>query len=186
MLCAGSKTIPFSRSVSSLHCPIFHDDCYHRPQRTRNPRRTGKLASATLLSTLSAVQGDLLALLTEKRKALAEGDLGQLQQINRREGELVTRLEVCHSQRQELLNAAAGQGLPSGSVRSLTASLPANQREVLEPTVEQASRQSRLLQHNSLTNWVLVQRTLIHLSQMIEIIATGGANGCDVWLSGSS
>ncbi|QDU57442.1 flagellar export chaperone FlgN [Aeoliella mucimassa] len=129
---------------------------------------------SNLLSTLSAVQGDLLALLTEKRKALAEGDLEQLQQINHREGELVTRLEVCHSQRQELLNAAAGQGLPAGSVRSLTASLPADQREVLEPTVEQASRQSRLLQHNSLTNWVLVQRTLIHLSQMIEIIATGG------------
>ena len=32
----------------------------------------------------------------------------------------------------------------------------------------------RLLQHHSLTNWVLVQRTLIHLSQVLEIIATGG------------
>jgi hypothetical protein len=30
------------------------------------------------------------------------------------------------------------------------------------------------VQHHSLTNWVLVQRTLIHLSQMLEIIATGG------------
>jgi hypothetical protein len=30
------------------------------------------------------------------------------------------------------------------------------------------------LQHQSLTNWVLVQRTLLHLSQLIEIIATGG------------
>jgi hypothetical protein len=32
----------------------------------------------------------------------------------------------------------------------------------------------RLLQHHSLTNWVVTQRTLIHLSQMIEIVATGG------------
>jgi hypothetical protein len=32
----------------------------------------------------------------------------------------------------------------------------------------------RLLQHQSLTNWVVAQRTVLHLSQMIEIIATGG------------
>jgi hypothetical protein len=31
-----------------------------------------------------------------------------------------------------------------------------------------------LLQHESLTNWVLVQRSLLHLSQLIEIVATGG------------
>jgi len=31
-----------------------------------------------------------------------------------------------------------------------------------------------LLQHHSLVNWVVIQRTLLHLSQMLEIIATGG------------
>jgi hypothetical protein len=31
-----------------------------------------------------------------------------------------------------------------------------------------------MLQHQSLANWVLVQRTLLHLSQLIEIVATGG------------
>ena len=35
-------------------------------------------------------------------------------------------------------------------------------------------KRTRVLRHHSLTNWVLVQRTLIHLSQMLEIIATGG------------
>jgi hypothetical protein len=40
--------------------------------------------------------------------------------------------------------------------------------------MREAADRSRLLQHQSLTNWVLVQRTLLHLSQMIEIIATGG------------
>jgi hypothetical protein len=32
----------------------------------------------------------------------------------------------------------------------------------------------RLLQHQSLANWVLAQRSLLHVSQLIEIIATGG------------
>ncbi|MCU0373434.1 MAG: hypothetical protein MUE56_09370, partial [Ignavibacteria bacterium] len=29
----------------------------------------------------------------------------------------------------------------------------------------------RLLQHQSLTNWVLAQRSMLHLSQLLEIIA---------------
>jgi hypothetical protein len=32
----------------------------------------------------------------------------------------------------------------------------------------------RLLQHHSLANWVLAQRSLLHVAQMLEIIATGG------------
>jgi hypothetical protein len=32
----------------------------------------------------------------------------------------------------------------------------------------------RLLQHQSLTNWVLAQRAVLHVSQLLEIIATGG------------
>ena len=31
-----------------------------------------------------------------------------------------------------------------------------------------------LLQHHSLANWVLAQRSLLHISQLLEIIATGG------------
>ena len=127
-----------------------------------------------LLTTLSSVQGDLLTLLDGKRKALAAGAYGQLEEFTRREAELVARLEGCRQQRERLLKAAGEQGLPSQNVRSLAAALPASQREVIAPSVEQARRQSRLLQHTSLTNWVVVQRTLIHLSQMIEIIATGG------------
>jgi hypothetical protein len=32
----------------------------------------------------------------------------------------------------------------------------------------------RLLQHQSLANWVLAQRVMLHLSQLLEIFATGG------------
>lgn len=129
---------------------------------------------SALLTKLSAVQGDLLTLLGEKRAALAAGKYDQLSHFTQREGELVDRLEQCHRHRHELLEAAAREGLPAGSVRSLAAALPAAVRPSLEASVEQARKQSRLLQHHSLTNWVVVQRTLIHLSQMIEIIVTGG------------
>ena len=41
---------------------------------------------------------------------------------------------------------------------------------------ETASRM-RLLRHQGLTNWVLVQVKLLHLSKLLEIIATKGRPG---------
>ncbi len=127
-----------------------------------------------LLATLSEVQGDLLSMLEEKRLALAAGEYDKLNDFTHREAILVQRLEACHANRQALLVAAAEQGLPSESVQSLTQALPASERASLDSEVHESRKRSRLLQHHSLTNWVVVQRTLIHLSQMIEIIATGG------------
>ena len=129
---------------------------------------------ADLLDNLSQVQGDLLGVLGEKRERLAAGDFDNLDSFAAREAELVARLEACHGERQSLLTAAAREGLPAGSVQSLAQALPASEQDNLLPEVKEAQKRSRLLQHQSLTNWVVVQRTLIHLSQMIEIIATGG------------
>jgi hypothetical protein len=40
--------------------------------------------------------------------------------------------------------------------------------------VKETTARMRLLQHNALANWVLAQRSLLHVSQLLEIIATGG------------
>ena len=127
-----------------------------------------------LLSDLSAVQRDLLDVLTQKRGMLAAGDSEALPAISVREQDLVMRLQACHDRRQQLLAQAAGNGLPSDSIRSLSKALPSNSRNRLRGNLDEARDRSRLLQHECLTNWVLVQRTLLHLSQLIEIIATGG------------
>ena len=129
---------------------------------------------AGLLGDLSAVQRDLLDVLTTKRGLLAAGDSEALPAISVREQDLVTRLQACHDRRQRLLAQAADDGLPSDSIRSLSKSLPSNSRNRLRGDLDEAQQRSRLLQHECLTNWVLVQRTLLHLSQLIEIIATGG------------
>jgi FlgN protein len=129
---------------------------------------------AGLLSDLSAVQRDLLDVLTQKRGLLAAGDSEALPAISVREQDLVTRLQACHDRRQHLLAQAADDGLPSDSIRSLSKTLPSISRNRLRGNLDEAQQRSRLLQHECLTNWVLVQRTLLHLSQLIEIIATGG------------
>jgi flagellar biosynthesis/type III secretory pathway chaperone len=144
-----------------------------------------------LLAELSDVQTDLLAVLAEKREMLAASNLDALHEMTAREQLLLDRLQACHDRRQQLLVRAGDEGLPADSIGSLSGQLPFHSRALLEPEIEDVAKKSRLLQHESLTNWVLVQRTLLHLSQMIEIIATGGrsrptyGNGSDRALSGT-
>ncbi|MEX0586964.1 MAG: flagellar export chaperone FlgN [Pirellulales bacterium] len=127
-----------------------------------------------MLTELSAVQDELLAFLTVKRKLLGAADAVGLAGMQHRELDLTERLQRCHERRGELLAQAAGQGLPSDSLRALGASLPKSERQSLDDSMRQAAARSRLLQHHSLTNWVLTQRTLLHLAQLLEIIGTGG------------
>jgi FlgN protein len=129
---------------------------------------------AGLLSELSAVQSDLLGVLTTKREKLVAGDGAALGSMAVQEQDLVVRLEACQQRRQSLLVKAAGDGLPSDSIKSLSKALPTVSRRRLRGELDEAEQRSRLLQHECLTNWVLVQQTLLHLSQLIEIIATGG------------
>ena len=129
---------------------------------------------AGLLGELSDVQRDLLDVLSKKRTMLAAGDGAALVAAAPGEQQLMTRLQACQERRQRLLQQAADDGLPSDSIRSLTGVLGPQGRDRMRSSVVEAEHRSRLLQHECLTNWVLVQRSLLHLSQLVEIIATGG------------
>jgi hypothetical protein len=127
-----------------------------------------------LLAELADVQGALLAALNEKRQLLAAGNVDSLSQTSGREQELAGRLQACHDRRQQLLLRADSDGLPADSIQSLSDRLPKPSRDRVQASIREAANRSQLLRHQCLTNWVVVQRTLLHLSQMIEIIATGG------------
>lgn len=129
---------------------------------------------ATLLADLSSVQADLLALLAEKRKHLVQPNPSALQALQPREQALIGRMQACHDRRANLLKQAAVEGLPASDLTSLAGAVAPGGTQPLAAQLSQASQRSRLLQHHSLTQWVLVQRSLLHLSQMLEIIATGG------------
>jgi len=129
---------------------------------------------AGLLTELLTVQDETLEVLARKRQLIVDADGEGLAALGKQEEKLIEKLQQCLERRERLLKRASEEGLPSDSVRSLAAALPKSQRGELTGQVKLAVARSRLLEHQSLTNWVLVQRTLIHLSQMLEIIATGG------------
>lgn len=129
---------------------------------------------AAYLTDLSAVQDDLLATLAAKRTALLAADAAGLAEVNAREALLADRLRECHLRRERMLERPGRDGAASDSIRTLAAGLPAPARLRIVPRLDAAEHRTRLLQQECLTNWVVVQRTLLHLSQMLEIIATGG------------
>lgn len=129
---------------------------------------------ADFMNDLSSVQNETLEVLARKRECLASIDAEGLAALAGREEELMNRLQDCLRRRAELLEKADQQGLPANSIGALAKALPSGRRGGLGGQVKQANGRTRLLRHQSLTNWVLVQRTLLHLSQMLEIIATGG------------
>lgn len=127
-----------------------------------------------LLTELADVQGALLDVLNEKRMLLASGNVESLSAMAGREQELAARLQACHERRQQLLTRADAEGLPADSIQSLSDRLPHTSRGRVQASIREAANRSQLLRHQCLTNWVVVQRSLLHLSQLIEIIATGG------------
>jgi flagellar biosynthesis/type III secretory pathway chaperone len=129
---------------------------------------------ANLLNDLLSRQGDLMEILDRKRTMLGKVDREGLAHLAEDEKRLLGLLQDSLDRRERLLARAKAEGLPATSIEALTKSLPATQRDPLVRQVATAGSRSRILQTQSLTNWIIIQRTLIHLSRLLEIIATGG------------
>ncbi|MCS7305184.1 MAG: flagellar protein FlgN [Thermoguttaceae bacterium] len=129
---------------------------------------------AELLGELLDLQQQTLGLLEQKRQMLERGDLEGLAQTGPPEQKLLERWEACLRRREELLAEASAQRLPAQSLERLAAAMPKPEADKLGKQVKLAKSQARLLQHQALTNWVVIHRCLLHLSQLLEILATGG------------
>lgn len=128
-----------------------------------------------LLSELADTQSELLEILSYKQQQLAGKSEFSVDDADR-EIKLLERLHACHERRSDLLQTAKQKGKPAASLRTLAETLPepATGKAQFRSRFKQAEQQSRLIQHRCLTQWLVAQRNLIHLSQMLEILATGG------------
>lgn len=128
----------------------------------------------SLLADLSDVQQEILEHLATKRELLSKGDVEGLSAQQDREASLVARLEACQNRRRRLLEQANEEGRRVLSLQQLSTTLSAADRDRISPILAKVANRAQLLRHHSLTNWVLAQRHLIHVSYLIEILATGG------------
>lgn len=128
----------------------------------------------TYLEDLSTVQEELLALLVAKRAAISVGDLDQLSELGVREVAVQERMAELQIRRSEILATAQSEGIVCDSLEDLAGSARSEDSPILAREVKEAKQRMRLLQHETLTNWVVEQTSLLHVSRMLEIIACGG------------
>lgn len=127
-----------------------------------------------LLDDLLRTQQEMLEILDRKRAAMVRRDLDQLRELQPREEQLCQQLSACQERRNELLALARVAQLPDGNLDQLSQSLPLAADSGVREKLSNASHRARLLKHQSLTNWIIAQRNLLHISQLLENITTGG------------
>lgn len=142
--------------------------------KSQHTEHTWETDLGGLLADLTQVQDELLDVLSRKRECMATGDQRRMAELQPVEEQLCHRLQNCHDRRSRLLNRARHQGLPAGSLGGLASVLGPGKQEEIRKKASDASARMGLLQHNCLANWVLAQKALLHASQMLEIIASGG------------
>ena len=74
---------------------------------------------ADLLTELSAVQDELLEVLSEKRRTMAACNADAMAQLQPRETQVASRLRQCHQRRRTILARAKAEGRPSASIVKL-------------------------------------------------------------------
>jgi hypothetical protein len=130
-------------------------------------------AVAEFLTDLTAVQEALLAEVGQRHKRSSD-NREPLGTVTAAEVELLNRLAECHQRRAELLHAAHQAGLPAQSLRAAVAALGNGPvKGQLSLQIAQAASTGRRLQLAGLTQWMLAQRSLAHVGQVLEILATG-------------
>jgi flagellar biosynthesis/type III secretory pathway chaperone len=129
---------------------------------------------ASLLNELSQVQSELLEVLDAKRAGLSGDDPRRAAELQEQTEQLLHRLQACHERRIQLLDESAHRGSRAENLGKLAMQATAGNREKLARQVKEASHRMRIVHQQCLSNWVLAQRSLLHVAQMLEIIATGG------------
>jgi flagellar biosynthesis/type III secretory pathway chaperone len=147
----------------------------HEPSLVHSPLGLSWEDSLTrLLDELLETQREMLEILEQKRLAMVKRDLGKIRDLQPREESLCQRLQACQQQRDDLLALARSVNLPDSGLQALSRSLPLREAEALQEKLANASSRSRLLKHQSLTNWIIAQRNLLHITQLLEIVTSGG------------
>ena len=127
-----------------------------------------------ILNDLEPLQKQLLELYQQKALALKQLETGRIEQLALIEEQLTKDLQFVLMRRQQLLQIAEQQGLPSGSLQELLPELGVTAGDPLFERIETIQERSKQLRHESWVQWIVSQRSYQHYSQILELIAHAG------------
>lgn len=125
------------------------------------------------LKQLDAAQEKTLKILQEKQILLVKPESKALAKVAEEEVAAMEQLRLVLEKREEILLAAGEQGTEVESVQELCETLFPNNFEVRK-LLDLARSRTQQLRFLALTNWTISQKSMIHLSQLLELIETRG------------
>ncbi|QDT47490.1 FlgN protein [Symmachiella dynata] len=131
-------------------------------------------ATTLFMTQLEVVQGELSALMAEKRTAMTQIQGHDLARISADESVLITRLQKLLRERNRILEFAQERNLPSQSLLHLVKAIGLETRDELIARIEQAQHTAAQLRHESWVHWIISHRSFNHYTELIDLIAHCG------------
>ena len=125
------------------------------------------------LKQLAKAQEKTLKILQEKHTLLVKPSPTGLSEIAAKESDTLDQLRLTLEKREEILQEAHNEGIDADSIQILCEKLFPKNFEVRK-LLDIAQNQCRQLRFLALTNWTVSQKSMIHLSQILELIETRG------------
>ena len=127
----------------------------------------------TFLTQLAESQSQMLTVLHKKQAILVKPEKEALALIAAEEEKVLGEMQAMLDRREELLTAARLRNVPCDSIEHLCGHFFPNNFEMQKMLVETRNRtqQISLLAY---TNWTMSRKSLIHVSQILELLETRG------------
>ena len=127
----------------------------------------------TFLTGLIETQNQLLAVLHKKQSLLVRPEKEALAAIEPEEEAMVENMQRMLNRREEILTAARMQNIPCDSIEQLCEHFFPRNVNVQKMLIEAKSR-TQQIQLLAYTNWTMSRKSLIHVSQILELLETRG------------
>jgi ABC-type uncharacterized transport system permease subunit len=125
------------------------------------------------LNQLAIVQEKILNVLKKKQALLVKPDKDSLATITTEEEHTLLLLQQSLEHREKILESAKKQGHNVDSIQMLCKQIFPKPSD-WQMLVHAANNRLRQIRHLALANWTVSQKSLIHLTQILELIETKG------------
>ena len=125
------------------------------------------------LTQLIAAQNQMLAVLHKKQSLLVRPEKEALKAIEAEEEAIIENMQKMLNRREEILTAARMQNIECNSIDQLCEHFFPRNVEVQKLLIEAKSR-AQQIQLLAYTNWTMSRKSLIHVSQILELLETRG------------
>ena len=125
------------------------------------------------LQQLIETQSQVLAILKKKQTILVKPEKEAIALVTAEEEEALNKMQNILKRREELLTAARLQNVQSNTIEQLCGHFFPHNTEV-QKLLDEAKHRTHQIGLLAYTNWTIARKSLIHVSQILELLETQG------------